>query len=76
MNTTRRILGVLCALPRKLALAFGLTGLACGLNLLVPVLIQNLIDHMVAGDAARPRRPWACSRRSPVRRRLHWQSLM
>lgn len=49
MSTVRRIRGWLAPYRVQVALAFALTGLACLLNLPVPLLIQGLIDQVVAG---------------------------
>src|SRR5205807_2012224 len=50
-NTARRILGLIAPHRRRVVLCLGLTGLVCLLNLPVPLLIQGLVDRVVAtGD--------------------------
>ncbi len=52
MNTLRRMGGLLAPHRGRVAAAFGLTALACLLNLPVPLLVQGLVDRVVAGDGA------------------------
>lgn len=49
MSTPRRILAWLRPYRAHAALAFGLTCLTCLLNLPVPLLVQRLVDDVVAG---------------------------
>lgn len=49
MTTVRRILGWLSPYRVDAAVALGVTGLACLLNLPVPLLVQGLVDQVVAG---------------------------
>lgn len=50
MSTVRRILGWLAPYRVEATLALGLTGLACLLNLPIPLLVQGLVDRVAAGD--------------------------
>src|SRR3954454_22935156 len=49
LTTTRRILGWPAPSRRESAAALVLTGLACLLNLPAPLLVQRLVDRVVAG---------------------------
>jgi subfamily B ATP-binding cassette protein MsbA len=49
VSTARRILGWLSPYRSDAATALGLTGLACLLNLPVPLLVQGLVDQVIAG---------------------------
>jgi ABC-type multidrug transport system fused ATPase/permease subunit len=49
-GSLRRLGGLLYPYRWRVALAFGLTALACALNLLLPLLLQGLIDRAVASD--------------------------
>jgi ABC-type multidrug transport system fused ATPase/permease subunit len=51
VTTLGRIRFLLTPYRRRIALAFGLTVVACLLNLPIPLLIQRLIDHTVAAGA-------------------------
>src|SRR5262249_55037702 len=50
VSTARRILGWLSPYRVDVATALALTGLACLLNLPIPLLVQQLVDQVVAGD--------------------------
>jgi ATP-binding cassette, subfamily B, bacterial MsbA len=54
VRTLRRLGDLLSPYRRRIALAFGLTVLACLLNLPTPLLIQGLVDHAGAAAAALP----------------------
>jgi ATP-binding cassette, subfamily B, bacterial MsbA len=51
VNTFRRVYDLLSPYRGRVLLALGLAALACLLNLPTPVLIQGLVDHVVAGGA-------------------------
>src|SRR5262245_48865462 len=48
VKTTRRIIGLLAPYRWRVGLALALTALTCLLNLPVPLLIQGLVDRVVA----------------------------
>ncbi|HTK78380.1 MAG TPA: ABC transporter ATP-binding protein [Gemmataceae bacterium] len=50
----RRVGGLLHPYRWRLVLAFGLTALACLLNLALPLLLQRLIDGATAADSSAP----------------------
>jgi ABC-type multidrug transport system fused ATPase/permease subunit len=53
-DSARRLLGLIAPHRRRIALSLGLTALVCLLNLPVPLLIQGLVDRVVAtGDLRR-----------------------
>ena len=70
MSTDARILGWLAPYRGESRWPSCLTALACLLNLPVPLLVQGLVDRVVAGGrwSALPAVRWACSPSSPPRR--------
>ena len=57
VKTFRRVGGLLAPYRGRVILAFLLTALACLLNLPVPLLVQALVDRVVAGGRAEEL-PW------------------
>ncbi len=51
IGTLRRVSALIRPYRGQIRLAFGLTVLACLMNLPVPLLVQGLIDHLVRGAA-------------------------
>jgi subfamily B ATP-binding cassette protein MsbA len=54
VNTLRRVGGLVAPYRGRVVLAFVLTALACLLNLPVPLLVQALVDGVVAGSGGAP----------------------